>query len=71
MSLRMCKYNADAFCCICGEFVKVRDIKYELNKNVKPTKYTFSILFGFKTSLGLLIMSHKTIVKTFYTVNNF
>ena len=31
----MCKYDGDAFCFMCGEFVKVRDIKYELNKYVK------------------------------------
>ena len=53
----MCKYDADAFCFICGEFVNVRDIKYKLNKNVK-----LSILFGIKTSHGLRI-SLITIVK--------
>nr|XP_022910777.1 uncharacterized protein LOC111421790 isoform X4 [Onthophagus taurus] len=31
MSSRKCKYDADAFCYICGQFIKVRDVKYELN----------------------------------------
>ena len=31
----MCNNDANAFCFICGEFDKVRDINYELNKNVK------------------------------------
>ncbi|XP_028028166.1 uncharacterized protein LOC114241515 [Bombyx mandarina] len=30
MSSRKCKYDADAFCFICGQFIKVRDVKYEL-----------------------------------------
>lgn len=30
MSPRKCKYDADAFCFICGQFIKVRDVKYEL-----------------------------------------
>jgi len=30
MSSRKCKYDADAFCYICGQFVKVRDVKFVL-----------------------------------------
>lgn len=35
MASRRCKHDADAFCYICGEFIKVRDLKYELSKNAK------------------------------------
>lgn len=31
MSSRKCKYDADAFCYICGTFIKLRDIKFYLN----------------------------------------
>ncbi|XP_076266127.1 uncharacterized protein LOC143199889 [Rhynchophorus ferrugineus] len=31
MSSRMCEDAADAFFYICGQFIKVRDVKYELN----------------------------------------
>ncbi|KAF7269044.1 hypothetical protein GWI33_017896 [Rhynchophorus ferrugineus] len=31
MSSLKCKYDADAYCYICGQFIKVRDVKYELN----------------------------------------
>lgn len=30
MSSRTCKHDADAFCYICGQFIKVRDTKFKL-----------------------------------------
>ena len=40
MSSRKCKYDADAFCYICGQFIKVRDEKFDLKTcNVLCTAY--------------------------------
>lgn len=35
MASRGCKRDADSFCYICGEFIKVREKKYDLSKNLK------------------------------------
>lgn len=35
MASRSCERNADSFCYICGEFIKVREKKYDLSTNLK------------------------------------
>ena len=60
----MWKYDAGAFCYMCGEFVKARDIKYELNKNVKLCEaYEAYFQYSIRNQDNGLRMSLKTIVK--------
>lgn len=35
MASRQCKQDADSFCFICGEFIKIRSKKFALATNVK------------------------------------
>ncbi|XP_076321172.1 uncharacterized protein LOC143230837 isoform X2 [Tachypleus tridentatus] len=30
MASRSCKYSSDAFCCVCGQFIKTRAKKYSV-----------------------------------------
>ncbi|XP_053946970.1 uncharacterized protein LOC128855808 [Anastrepha ludens] len=43
---RKCKYEAYAFCYICGQFIKARDIKYELNTSHVPCE-AYESYFGY------------------------
>lgn len=73
MSSRKCKYDPDAFCFICGQFIKVRDVKYELKtSNVLCEAYeaNFTFPFGIKISHGLHMLL-VVIVKGVWKVSNF
>ena len=45
MALRKCRHSADAFCYVCGEFIKTRAKKYSVSTSKKMTKAYF-LYFG-------------------------
>jgi hypothetical protein len=54
MTSRGCKYSADAFCYICGEFIKERAKKYQVKTSVKMCE-AYHAYFGMPVRDGRLI----------------
>ncbi|XP_076369509.1 uncharacterized protein LOC143256316 isoform X2 [Tachypleus tridentatus] len=59
MASRSCKHSPDAFCYVCGQFIKTRAKNYSVTASAKTCeayKVYFSMPVGIKTNPGHLIL---------------